>query len=191
MSDDKEVKPEGTEGEAPKGGGKKKLIIIIVIVLVLLGGGGGAFMMMGGKDKEAAEEKEEEHAEEEEHYDTAELETIIVNLSENASFLKLKMMLEYNPKVVFGNAHGKDAADEGGGGHGGGGGNELPGELGHKAPMIKDAIIRSLSAKKAADVLSPEGKDALKEELVDAINSASGLDEDAIVAIYFMEFIVQ
>lgn len=186
-----EEKTEG-EGEAAPKKSKKKLFIIIAVV-VLLAGAGAAFALLGGKPESTAEEGAAVKEEEEVHYETVELDTFIVNLSENASFLKVKMLLEFDPNVV----HKSDAGGEGGGGgHGGGGsGGEgsggLPGILGEKEPMIKDAIIKLLSSKRTEQVLSVEGKEELKQELVEAINEATGLDEPAVVAVYFTEFIVQ
>ena len=60
-----------------------------------------------------------------------------------------------------------------------------------REPMMRDAVIRVLSSKKAVDVLSPEGKEKLKEELVEAINEAIGLEEGPVVNVYFTEFIIQ
>ncbi len=189
----KEGEGEETEAAPPKKS-KKKLIIIIAVV-VILAGAGGAFAMLGGKAEKPAE-GEEAPLEEEVHYATVELDPFIVNLSENSSFLKLKILVEYDPKVVEGHHDGESGGSGGGGGHGGGGagGGEaggLPGVLGEKEPMIRDAIIRVLSSKKAEQVLSQEGKEELKDELIEAINEATGLDEPAVVAVYFTEFIVQ
>ncbi len=197
-----EKKEEGAaEGEAkPKS--KKKLIIIVAVVL-LLAGGGGAFAMMG-KAKPANPDEalvEEEPKDEEKHYELIELDHFIVNLSDNASFVKIKMILEYDPEILAkyegSHSHGGGGGEEGGGGHGGGGaggGKEkegMPGALGLREPMMFDAIIRVLSSKRAEEVLTPEGKDSLKEELIEAINEAIGLDEGPIVNIYFRDFIVQ
>ncbi len=182
---EEEEKTEGTE--EPKKS-KKGLIIIIVAVLLLGGGGAGFALMSGGGDKK-------EGAEEVIHYEQIELDTFIVNLNEHNAFLKVKMVLEYNPKLVHG-----DQAE--GGGHGGGsatgggysGGSEPsgpPGVLGTRAPMIKDAILQVLSSKSSKEVLSPEGKEQLKQELVEAINEACDVQEGPVVNVYFTEFIVQ
>ncbi len=111
MSEEAEKK-EGEGGEEAKPKSKKMLIIIIVVVLLVVGGA-AAFFLLGGK-KEEAEGALEEHAEshsEEKHYATAELEPFIVNLSENASFVKAKIMLEYDPSILEKAEHG---AAEGG-----------------------------------------------------------------------------
>ncbi len=193
MADAKKEEPkEGEEAEVkPKS--KKKLIIIIAAVLLLVGGGAG-FMLMGGK-----EEVKDEHAEEvevEKVYETAKLDTFIVNLSENSTFLKVTLLVEYDPAVFNPHGHEEGGGHAGGEGHSGGGekaegAGGLPPVFEKRKPMVHDAIIRVLSSKKANDVITVEGKEQLKQELIEAINEALGLEEPAIVNIYFTEFIIQ
>lgn len=187
------------EGEAAPaaGGNKKKIIIIAAAAVVVLGGGAGAFLMKGGEKKE---EQPAEVAEEVKTYRVAQIPPLIVNLSDASSFLKVSMLIEYDPEIIAkysggargGGGHGGGGA--GGGGEGGGGGakpGELPPLLKSREPMIRDAIIKVLSAKRAEQVLSVEGKDQLKEELIEAINEASGIEEPAVVNVYFTDFIIQ
>lgn len=196
MSAKEEEKEGAAEGEAkPKG--KKKLFIIIAIVLLLVGGG-AAFMLMGGNPEKKEGEEAEEPKEEEKHYETAKLDTFIVNLSENTTFLKTTILVEYDPALLHpkGEEHGSEGGEASGGGHGSGGGGEsaeaaLPAEILKRKPMIHDAIIRVLSSKRSVEVLSPEGKELLKQELLEAINEAIGLEEGPVVNIYFTEFIIQ
>ncbi len=192
MSEEAEKKEgEGAHAEAPAGGGKKKLVIIAVVALLAIGG--GAFAFLGGS--KAPEGEQAEEIEEKKEYKLAELDTFIVNLSESTSFLKVKMLVEYDPAVTA-NAEG---GAEGGGGHGGGGAGgggggekpELPPSLKARYPMIRDAIIRVISGKRATDVLTVTGKETLKQELIEAINEAAGLDEPPVVNVYFTEFIIQ
>ena len=192
---EEEAAPEGEEGEGGKKGGKGKLIIILVVVLVLLGGAGAAALVFLGGGDDASEDDDEADAEP--VYQTVELDTFIVNLSDNSSFLKIRMLIEYDPAILFAGGEGGGGGGHGGGGHGsaGGGGGEpepgLPGRMGEREPMLRDAIIRVLSSKTAEDVLSVDGKEILKEELIEAINEALNLDEAPVVNIYFTEFIVQ
>ncbi len=181
------------EAAAPKS--KKKLFIIIGGVVGLLILGIVLSLVLGGKKpEEGAAAKPVETVK---HYATVPIPTIIVNLSESASFLKVGLLIEYDPEII---ARAEPAAGgEKGGGHGGGasgGGEEggkggLPGPLAKREPMIKDAIIRVLASKKASELLTTEGKEKLKEELIEGINEASGLEEGPVVAIYFTEFIIQ
>ena len=64
-------------------------------------------------------------------------------------------------------------------------------QIAERLPMIKDAVIKVLSSKKAEEVLSADGKEHLKEELIEAINEAIGLEEGPVTGIYFEDFIVQ
>ena len=172
-----EKKEEESKVEA-KGGGKKKLIIIIVVVLILVGGGVGAFFALG---KPAAEEGEEGAVEGEDHGEGEEgaegedghgeappavlpLDTFIVNLQVKGSFLKTTIQLEFVEP-------------------------ELPPTIEHETPKIRDAIIRLLSSKSSADILSAEGKEKLREELRQEINSA--LKSEDVGGVYFTEFIIQ
>lgn len=188
-----EEKKEGEEGAVAKPKSKKMLFIIIGVVVLLLGAGIPVLFLGGGE-----EEKKDEHAaaeEEVKHYVTVPLETFIVNLSANTAFLKVGMILEYDPAIFDKAAH--EAAGEGHGGGASGGGGEGEGAGGmhpHMAarqPMIKDVIIRILSSKKAEEVLTADGKEKLKEELIEGINEAIGLEEEPVVNIYFTEFMVQ
>ena len=179
--------------EAPKKKGKGKLIIIIVAVVLLAAIGGGAALFLGGGQKPAeGGEGEEQHKEV--AYQTARLDTFIVNLSESSAFIKVTLLIEYDPSVfVRAAGHGK------GGGHasgeGGSGGEKaeggLPPQMKEREPMIKDAIIRILSSKTTQEVLTVEGKEKLKEELIEGINEAIGLEEGPVVNVYFIEFIIQ
>ncbi|MCB0338379.1 MAG: flagellar basal body-associated FliL family protein [Bdellovibrionales bacterium] len=188
-----EEEEKAEETEQPKKS-KKKLIIIIVVVLLLVGGGAGFALMGGGSEEGDGHELE---VEQEAHYATVEIDSFIVNLNENASFLKVKLLLEYDVDVLEKMGGHGEGGGHGGGGHGGagaGGGEAeggLPGVLGEREPMIRDAIIRVLSSKTSEEVLSLEGKSILKEELIDAINEAAGADEALVVNIYFLDFIVQ
>lgn len=181
-----------TEGESkPKS--KKKLIIIIAVVLLLVGGGGGFFLMSGSSEDDASKHEEVEKPP---VFKKIKLDPIIVNLSEAKSFLKVSMLLEYDADALTkAFAHGEG----GGAGHGGGGsGGEaaapeggFPPEIIEKEPVVKDTILRILSSKTTADVLTVNGKQALKEELIEAVNEAIEAPEPIIVNIYFIEFIIQ
>jgi len=192
MAKAEEAKKE-VEVEAPKKGGKKMLVIIIALVVVLLGGGGAAMAFMGGEKKD--DKKKEEKVEP--VLKLAKMDTFLVNLSEQSSFLKAVILMEYDETILRRVLEARSA--EGGSGHGGGAGGggggadpqALPHGMVEKDAILRDAIIRVFVSKKAAEVLSGEGKDRLKEELVEAINEALGYDEAPVTNVYFTEFIVQ
>ena len=188
--DDKEKEGKEQEGEAQPPKSKKKLIIIIAAVVVVIVLGLTAFLLLGGKEQTEGEDAQYEEAERELAH--VELKPFIVNLSSSTSYLKVVLVLEYDPVVVAG-GHAEKAAEGGGGGHGGGGdsGPALPGVLGEREAMINDAIIKVLSSKSVETVLSLDGKEQIKEELIEAINDASGLDEAPVANVYFQDFIIQ
>lgn len=54
---------------------------------------------------------------------------------------------------------------------------------------IRDGVIMCVTSKTARDIMSPEGRVQLKEELLDRINSVLG--DKAVKSIYFTEVVVQ
>lgn len=177
-----EDKESSADGAKPKKK-KSKLLFIIIGVVVLIVIGVVAFLFLGGSKDEDGEEKPVEIK-----YETVQLKPFIVNLTDNVSYLKVTLLLEYDPTLVGAPS----------GILSGGGGtnfdtltNNLPGALKDREPMIRDAIINILAAKSRQDLLSAEGREALKEELIEAANDAAGLDEAPIIGIYFVEFVIQ
>lgn len=200
MSDAPAKKEEAPEGEAPKKKSKKVIFIALGVVLLVAGAGVPMFLMGGTPEEgEVAEHAEEEHHEEK-HLETADLGTVVVNLSEATSFLKAHVLVEFDNVVVEKQTkkpEGEEAhAEEGGGGHGGGekkgeGAAPLPEFMAKREIQIKDTLLRVLSSKKAEDVLTTEGKERLKEELIEGLNEAVALEEPPLTAVYFTEFIIQ
>lgn len=178
MADEEQV--DGQEGEGKPKKGKGLLIIIVVVLLLVVGGGGAAFMMMGGGEEEISEDD----IFVEEKLEARKLEPFVVNLKGGRSFLKLTLMIEYDLGLL-----GFSGLDEDG--EIIPRGDELPGALGERKPMIRDAILTVLSSKSATHLLTVDGKGQLKEELVEAINDAVDLDEAPVTGVYFLEFLVQ
>ncbi|MGC8769460.1 flagellar basal body-associated FliL family protein [Calditerrivibrio sp.] len=176
---------EEKEGKAEEGGGKKKsplkLIIILVVVLVLLVGGGLAAYLFLFKSKpaehnaaateEKAPAKGEKAKQDKKSGEKAKtvvysMGAIIVNLADQGvqRYLKVQIAVELdNPK--------------------------LEEEVKKREPQIKDIIISVLSSKTVADVNTPQGKIALKQEIIKRSNMV--LTEGEITDLFFSEFIVQ
>ncbi len=180
---------EEKEAKAEEGGGKKKsplkLIIILVVVLVLLlGGAFAAYMFLfkskGGQEagahtEEKAPAKDEKKAKDDkgkkkggEKAKTVvySMGAIIVNLADQGvqRYLKVQIAVELdNPK--------------------------LEEEVKKREPQIKDIIISVLSSKTVSDVNNPQGKIALKQEIIKRANMV--LTEGEITDLFFSEFIVQ
>jgi flagellar FliL protein len=66
---------------------------------------------------------------------------------------------------------------------------EVPPEFRRRLPQARDLLLTLLSSKTFADVRTPEGKAVLRDEIVSRLNTV--LNEDAVKAVYFTEFIVQ
>ena len=66
---------------------------------------------------------------------------------------------------------------------------EFGNEIGNRKSQLRDITIATLAAKTSEDVRTPEGKEALKQELKERINSV--LAKGQIARVYFTEFAVQ
>lgn len=192
MSEKSEEAP-AAEGEGKKSG-KKKIIILVLLLLILGGGGAGAFLFLG-KSKGDAKGKEEHQEEHKAHLVMSPLEPpFIVNLADSGSYLKATIWLEYDvdrSKKLEEESHGGGGHGSGGSGGGDKGPPPLEGILKTKEPLIKDAIIRVLSSKTIDEARSTALRDALKGELVEAINEVITEEEGPVTNVIFTEFIVQ
>ena len=194
MADEKE-EVESTDEEAKPG--KLKFVLFAIAGLVLLAAGVGVGFVLGGSspddspttlEAEAGDEghsaevedghgdEESEHAEPaaDEHgggsdgaiLGTYKLDSFIANIADRDRdrFLKLRVELELNNERV----------EE---------------ELDQRLPHIRDIVISLLGSKSFEEVRSIEGKDLLREEMLQRINSLLGTGK--VRRIFFTEFIVQ
>lgn len=148
--------PAPAEGAAPQGG-KKKLIIIIAAVLglVLVGGGAAVYLMLQKQHAAAAAEEGDgedaapakkaapkDHADKGAPPTFVPLDPFTVNLADKDAdrFAQIGLTLQVDdPKI----------------------GDELKAYM----PAIRNAILLILSHKTADELLSPEGKEKLAEEV--------------------------
>jgi len=186
--------------DAGKKKGKGKLLIILVAALVLaLGGGGAAYFFMGrgdaakakgksakqknGEGHEAAGEHgdgeaEEEGTEEAEAHEPAvvALPTFTVNLADKESSRYLRTTVSLLIKDTE-----KAATLSGGGEH------KAAGEP-VRIAMARSAILELLTTKTAEELMTAEGKTALKKEIADRASKAFRFKvNDVLLA----EFVVQ
>jgi len=181
---------EEKEAKAEEGSGKKKspikLIIILVVVLILLIGGGlGAYFMFfkskgnaheGAATEEKAQEKDKKGGNDKKDKKEKKsgkeasivysMGAIIVNLADQGvqRYLKVQVAVELdNPK--------------------------LEEEIKKREPQIKDIVISVLSSKTVSDINTPQGKIALKQEIIKRANMV--LTEGEITELFFSEFIIQ
>lgn len=179
MAEEKEAKTEG-EGGGKKKSGLKLIIIIVVLLVILIGGGLGAYLFLfkskapNGeeaantheevkKDTKKETKKENKKSEKTVVYNMG---AIIVNLSDPGPqrYLKVQVAVELdNPK--------------------------LEEEVKNREPQLKDIIISVLSSKTTADINTPQGKIALKQEILKRLNMV--ITEGEIMDLFFSEFIIQ
>ena len=151
----------------------KRFLPAAVICIVVLGGG----YFLGGKMSagspaapvaEAAAEPDEAEAEEKAELGHLEsLDALNVNL-QDGHFLRVAVALEIGEHDEGGD-HGKDDA-------------EFP-----IAPAA-DLVLSTFSGRSMPELATPEGREAARHELFEAIEEKYG---DKVVALYFTEFVMQ
>jgi len=154
---------------------KKVIIIIGIAVIRFMAAIGGGFYMLWSKMAQmnvAGTETvaTEEGAEGEEEPDTIgpmySLDSFVVNLAEAGGnrYLRVTMELELTDEV-------------------------LHTELDQRLPQVRNAMLMILPSKKAEDINTVDGKLALRDQLIDEINSFMTTGE--VTNIYFTEFVIQ
>lgn len=175
MSEEKAAAAESSS--ASSGSGQKPILLIVLAVVNMLVVAGVGFMLYQGRKKEAAEPKIEQvikgESEAQHHEATEEkevvgkvipLETFIVNLAGSKGHKVAKVNMELEVK-----------------------GDHVLDEIEKRKAQVRDIIIIILSSKTYEDVSSREGKDGLRNEIKDTINSF--LVQGKISNVFFTEFI--
>jgi flagellar basal body-associated protein FliL len=67
---------------------------------------------------------------------------------------------------------------------------EFAAEMSPYSAIIDDALVTTLSSKGSTDLLKVDGKDQLKNELINNVNKALH-EEEKVVNVYFTSFIIQ
>lgn len=174
MSDKKPAAAEGAEGDAAAAAAAKKkkmMVIIIAAVVLLAGGGGGAFVFMGKKDPAAAEAEAAHEAPVGPPVYYAFEQPFTSNLQSGTT--------GYEVTQIALHVRVKDAkASE---------------AMKTYAPEVRGAILELLSSKTGDEILSPEGKAALKDAIKKTLNGITQRYEkhDLIEDVIFTSFIVQ
>jgi len=171
------AKDAATEEKKAASGGNKPIILYAIIIMNMIGFGAFSWMFYQGKKKEASEatiqqvvkgeaeaQKEDAKAEEEFVGQSIPLETVLVNLAGSRGRKLLKVNLELEVE-----------------------GEKVAEEIEKRRPQVRETIIILLSSKTYGQISSPEGKEYLKEELRDTLNSF--LTRGKIKRVMFTEFI--
>jgi flagellar FliL protein len=130
--------------EAPRPAGKKGLIKLILIAILVIGAAGGGYWYYSHKGHEPAQEAKQEPAKPPVFLP---LETFTVNLQlvDNPQFLQTAITL----KVVN---------------------NAAVDEIKLRMPEVRDRILMLMSSRKAAELLTVDGKRRLGEDIVASMN---------------------
>ena len=152
----------------------KLLILLIGVLLVFMLGMGGGMFMMWNKLAELSIQSAANAGTNPAPGNNPEqplgpiysLETFIVNLADKGGNRYLRVTMDFE----LGNA-------------------ELQGEVDKRLPQIRDSILMILPSKRFDDISSVEGKTALRDEILEKVNSLLTLGK--ITNIYFKEFVVQ
>lgn len=141
----------------------KMLIPIIAGVLILVALGGVAFMKFGPGSKSKKHVKEKPAVEAKTMVEMGEM---VVNLADSnvPHYLKTKIVLEMT-------------------------GATATTETDEAMPKMRDAVIETLSARSFNDLLSAQGKSALKESIKTAVNK--NLGEAKVTDVFFSDFAMQ
>lgn len=166
MADDPAIEAE--EGAEAKPKKKKKIIMFGIIGIVLLLAAVGGFFaytkLMAPEPviDEAAEKKAQEDAVGE----MFELEPFVVNLSDpkGKRYLKVKITIELES-------------------------DKMVEKAGKSKPKMRDMVIMLLTSLSFEEVMTPEGKIRVRDELYDRFNLI--LKPDRIKSLYFTEFVIQ
>ncbi|MBC7421364.1 MAG: flagellar basal body-associated FliL family protein [Bdellovibrio sp.] len=175
MAEEKASTESAPAATAPASGSKPYLLIALVVINMAVVAFVG-FMVWKSRKSEAAKPgieqviDGEQKTQQEEHTKTDEvgkvipLETFIVNLAGSKGRKVLKVNMELEVK-----------------------GQEIIQEIDNRKAQIRDFIIIILSSKSYEEVSTKEGKDALRNEIKDNVNSF--LSKGKIMNVYFTELI--
>jgi len=165
-----------------KGGSNKVMILISAIAfLIVIGGGIVAYLMLNGDDEvmqdanSATQAKAVNHANkkaEGRNNDFTKigpmyaLDKFIVNLASDGGsrYLRCAVNLELSSE-------------------------EFQAEVDKKKPLIRDIMIRVLSAKSYEEISTIRGKESLKDEMVNELNKI--FTDGTVENVFFTEFVVQ
>lgn len=165
MADEKD--PQAPEKEAAKPKSKMLFFIMLGVGIILIGGGGFfAYTKFLAPKPPAEEPKEAAPKEEVVIGQIFALEPFVVNLADpkGKRYLKVKIELELEAATSVEKAT-------------------------KVAPKLRDMVIMMLTSLSFEEVMTPEGKIGIRDELLERFNQI--MRPDRIKNIYFTEFVVQ
>ncbi len=182
-----EAVQEQTQEVTKKGGSNMLLIILTVVLFLLLIGGGVAGYFLLNADDEVLDDAS--HAAKSSvaatHKGAA---STASSTKRSTDYTKVGPMYPLDQFIVNLYAEGGDRylkatinleMDK----------QELGAELDKKVPLIRDIVIKTLSAKTYEEISTIKGKEQLKDEIVTKINQV--LTDGQIKNIFFTDFVIQ
>jgi flagellar FliL protein len=175
---------ENTEVEVEAKKGKSNTLLVVVasiLFLILIGGGVAGYMLLNQDDEviEDANKAVQTQAVEKKAKTTS---------SRGTNYAEIGQMYPMDPFVV-------NLYSEGGGRYLKTSlnfelaGEELAVELDGKKPLIRDIIIKSLSAKTYEEISTIKGKENLKDEIVASVNEV--ISDGQVNNLFFTDFVIQ
>lgn len=161
------------------GKSKSKTLVLALIAVIVLGGAGfGGWLFLAKKQtvNAAAPAEEEASKKKSKKKQTVKsvmhLDSFVVNLNgpEETGYLRIGLDLGLDAEEAAG---GEEAKKKG------------PGPT----PAVRDTVLTVLAKSKSSELLTAEGKEALKKELLEALEAR--VPDLGVLEIYFTEFIVQ
>ncbi|WP_374580696.1 flagellar basal body-associated protein FliL [Pseudoduganella sp.] len=170
------MKADAKAEAAPVGGGSKKKLIIImagVLVLALAGGGGAWFMLKSGGEEHAEEAKPVKKAKKNKPagppvYVPVDQFTVNLQPENGEQYLQLAITLQAS------------SLEE----------SEV---IKTNMPKLRSRILLLLSSKHASEINTPEGKQQLSKDILEAVNQPfeNGGDNQEVSEVLFTAFIIQ
>lgn len=170
------------ESSAKKKGGLKLVILALAGVLLVAGGAGGAWFMLGRGHHEAADEEKPKHASKHDKkplFTTLEPFTVNLQDARGERFAQVGVTLQFEEP-------------------------EVEATIKDRLPAVRNDILMLISSKQVEDLLSPEGKKKLAEQIKLQAGRAIGAElpepgekpgkqavENPIREVLFSQFIVQ
>lgn len=162
----KKAEEEQPTKQAEKPKKKSKLLLLIIIgVVVLMLGAGGAYFFLASKGTEEAKSLAKKDSRDVQGVNFS-LEPFVVNLMDQGGtkYLKISIQLELS-----------DA--------------KLTEQAKNKTPQLRDAIITLLTNKTSDELITPEGKLLLKDEIKQRVSQILG--EGSVLNVYLTDFVMQ
>jgi flagellar FliL protein len=167
MAEEEKAQAEGADdAEQPKKKNKIVLLAIIGLILMLAAGGGFFAYTKFLAPKPAIEQSEVEKDTQESIGEMFTLEPFVVNLSDpkGKRYLKVTLSVELDDAMVVERAT-------------------------KNTPKLRDMVIMLLTSLSFEEVMTPEGKIRVRDELLERFNLI--LRPDRVKNIYFTEFVIQ